>query len=52
MSIKAEYEIMKLELDNWLFNSLRELNQVAQTKDLILHDVLVDLENLHEAQKK
>lgn len=52
MSIKAEYEIMKLELDNWLFNSLRELNQVAHTKDLILHEVLVDLENLQEAQKK
>lgn len=48
MSIKAEYEVIKLELDNYLFNSLKELNYIAHVKDISLHDMYVDLDQMQE----
>ncbi|CAI2383717.1 unnamed protein product [Moneuplotes crassus] len=51
MSIKSEYEVLKLQLDNSLFNALRDLNSVAQTKDLKLHEILIDYNNMLHASE-
>lgn len=48
MNIKSEYSVIKLELDNYLFNALKELNHIAHVKDISLHDMIIDLDQTQE----